>query len=141
MRTSSEALIEASAEDVFSLVSDPERWSLFVPSLAENRNAYPADRCVGQSWDSEFSLDGVPLAVVGWCTVFEPPERYGIRTKGAIASDWLYTIEPEGDGSRLRVEVECDPATAGGPDSALLAAAICDDAERGAQNLKELLDE
>ena len=140
MRTSSETLIKASAEDVFSLVSDPERWSLFVPSLSANRNVYPSDRCVGQSWDSEFSLDGVAVTLVGWCTLYEPSARYGVQTKGVVKSTWLYTIEPEGDGTRLQVEVECEPAPSGGPHSTLLARTICDEAERGAQNLKELLD-
>ena len=44
MKVTSEALIDAPPEDVFSFVSDPARRPEFIPSLAENRNAYPEDR-------------------------------------------------------------------------------------------------
>lgn len=140
MKATTKALIDAPVEDVFSFVSDPARQAEFVPSMAENRNAYPEDRCVGQSWDSEFSLDGVPLAVVGWCTVFEPSERYGVRTKGAIASDWLYTILPEAGGSCVRIEIECRPQS-GEANGTLLARTICEGAEEALQALKSLLED
>ena len=139
MKVTSEALIDAPPEDVFSFVSDPARRPEFIPSLAENRNAYPEDRCVGQSWDSEFSLDGVPLTVVGWCTIFEPSERYGVRTKGTIASDWLYTITPEAAGSRVRIEIDCAPQS-GEANGTLLAGAICEGADEAVQALKALLE-
>lgn len=139
MKVIGEVVLDAPTDKVFGLVSDPERGPFFIPVLAENSNIYPSDGCVGQSWDSVFSLDGVPLSAIGWCTIYEPNERYGIRTKGAIASDWLYTIAPAGSGSRLQVEIQSEPAPAAGAETALLAVAIRDHAQQWIENLKRLL--
>lgn len=144
MKVVKEDVIQVPVEKVFDFVSDPERRPLFVPNLVGLVNITPAERGVGQSWEYQASLVGVSLQGKASCTIYEPNERYGIRTEGALSSTWLYSFAPEERGTRVRVEIEYDPPAsvlAKLANTALLSRLNDSDATRGLQNLKIILEE
>jgi carbon monoxide dehydrogenase subunit G len=144
VRIVKEDVINAPPEKVFDFVSDPERRPLFIPNLAGISRISPAQREVGQSWDYHFSLLGVTLNGTGRCTDYEANRRYALRTEGAVSSTWVYTLTPEGKGTRLQVEIEYDPppsVLAQVANTALLSRMNENDAARGMQNLKIILED
>ena len=144
MKLTKEETINAPVDRVFEFISKPEARPLFVPNLAGIKNISPEERGVGQSWEYQFSLFGVSLNGTGSCTAFEPNSRYGLRTEGGISSQWLYALSPEGNGTRLRVEVEYDPpesVMAKLANAALLSRIQDNEAERGVKNLKVILED
>ena len=144
MKLTKEEIINAPVERVFEFISKPEARPLFVPNLAGIENVSPEEQGVGQAWEFQFSLFGVSLSGKGSCTVYEPSSQYGLRTEGGISSRWLYALTPEGNGTRLRVEVEYDPpgsVMAKIANAALLSRIQDNEAERGVQNLKIILED
>lgn len=96
--------IKAPVEEVFALLTDPEKAGLWTEGLEEN--SYPADYDRDHPAGTRFrqAIREADLLSVyeGEVTVHERPRRYAVRLDNPrLTVDIDYRLTPEPDGTRL----------------------------------------
>ena len=101
--------IDAPAEKVFELVSDPTRYGEWSP---ENTGAEWIDGATGPAVGASFKGSN-KQGIMRWSTKpvvkeYEPPRVFSFATPQTI---WTYRVEPKGDGSTVTESASSRPGT------------------------------
>jgi ligand-binding SRPBCC domain-containing protein len=97
--------INAPVEKVFEYHTDPRNNAEYWPSFqtVKDIEELPSG---GTKFGWVYKMAGVKLEGTSETTEFIPNERYVVESKGGVESTFIYEYKPEGDGTRLSVEVE-----------------------------------
>jgi uncharacterized protein YndB with AHSA1/START domain len=98
-------VISAPAEQVFAFISEPTNLPGIWPSLVEVRDITPAANG-GSDFKWTYKMAGIRLEGASTCIEFAPPRRLVVEIKGGISSTTTWTVEPDGDGSRVVLHVD-----------------------------------
>ena len=98
--------IKNSPEAVISYVADPRNRPLFFPSLKSISDIQGDPTAEGTSWKWTFATLGMEFQGKGHCVKHVPGKLYSFKTEGGIESTITYRAEPEGDGTRLSIQVD-----------------------------------
>lgn len=133
--------VKAPIEKVFALLADHSRDPLWLPGLVESRNF--RGQGVGATWEWTYRMAGITFHGTGHVVEHEPPRRHVVETRGGAISTWAWTLEPEGDGTKihLKLEYSIPVAVLGKVAEKILLAQNEKAADEGAANLKRLLEE
>jgi carbon monoxide dehydrogenase subunit G len=51
-------------------------------------------------------MAGISFDITGRVLEHDPPRRHVVETRGGVVSTWAWTLEPEGDGTRISLHME-----------------------------------
>lgn len=100
--------IAVAPEKAYDYIAAPEKATSFIPGLNRISNVAPPEPEVGRTWDYEFNWFGLVVAGHSRCTQAERPRRYQFKTETGNRSTWTYSFDPQGNGTRVTLEVEYD---------------------------------
>lgn len=98
--------IKAPVAEVFDYWKDPSNWPEVWPSMVAVNDLVLTPDGVGTSDAWVYKMAGVKLEGTGVFTGFEPNRRIEQKTSGAIESRFVWTFEPEADGTWMTADVE-----------------------------------
>jgi len=98
-------VIAAPAEQIFTFISDPTNMPEIWPSLVEVHDVTPAANG-GSDFKWTYKMAGMRFEGASTSVEFTPPLRLSVETKGGISSTNTWSLEPEGDGTRVTFHVE-----------------------------------
>jgi len=96
--------INAPPDKVFAYIANPMNQPEWMPSMIEVKDV--TGEGVGATHKWVYKLAGLRFEGEDTCTEYAPNEKIVTRTKGGISSTWAYTFVPEGEGTRLNLEIE-----------------------------------
>lgn len=97
--------INAPVERVFEYHTDPKNNPEYWPSfeVVKDVEELPTG---GTKYTWVYKMAGVKFEGTSKTTEFIPNQRYSYESKGGIESTFVFEYTPEGEGTRLSVEVE-----------------------------------
>lgn len=93
-------VIAATAEQIFAFISEPTNLPGIWPSLVDVHDITPAANG-GSDFKWTYKMAGMRLQGSSTAVEFSPPRRASATTHGGINSTTTWTLEPEGDGTRV----------------------------------------
>jgi uncharacterized protein YndB with AHSA1/START domain len=115
LRESGSALVSATPDKVFSLVTDPSKlpsWNRAIVELTEG----PVCLEPGSVWKVRIRAKGISWVSKSQVATLDPASgQFAYRSQSDDGNpsyaDWDWQIEPDDDGSRVTVGVDLNPAT------------------------------
>ncbi|MFW5884777.1 MAG: SRPBCC family protein [Patescibacteria group bacterium] len=105
-KVKSEIIIKKPINEVFEYMASPHNGPAFIPNLNENSNIFPKEDGLGQRFDWRFNMAGVDLRGKAEVTEYDPPKKVVISSKGDVDSLWTYTLEEEGEDTKVAVQID-----------------------------------
>lgn len=96
--------VEAPPERVFAFLADHANDPQWLPGLTDSRNF--AGEGTDYHWEWTYRMAGISFDGTGKVLEHDPPHRHVVETRGGIISTWAWTLEPEGKGTRIRLQLE-----------------------------------
>jgi carbon monoxide dehydrogenase subunit G len=100
------AHIKAKPEAVLGFIADVRNRTRYLPSLKSLTDIKGGPAGAGTSWKWKFAVLGTEFEGTARSTKYEPGKLYSFQTEGGLESNWNYQTEPEGDGTKLTIDVE-----------------------------------
>ena len=97
--------INAPVEKVFEYHTDPRNNPEYWPSFDEVKDVEDLPTG-GTKFGWVYKMAGVKFEGTSETTEFIPNQRYSLESKGGIESTFVYEYKPEGEGTRVSVEVK-----------------------------------
>ena len=97
--------IKAPAEKIFSFINDPRGLPEVWPSMVEVRNVHPGP-VGGNNFDWTYKMAGMLFKGSTEQLESTPNQRLVSENKKGIPSKFVWTCQPEADGTRLNLQVE-----------------------------------
>src|SRR3990172_9286055 len=104
-KATSSITIKKPIKEVFEYMASPHNGPAFIPNLNENTNIFPEKDGVGQKFDWRFNMAGVDLRGKAEVTEYNAPNKVVISSTGDADSNWTYTLEEAGGGTKVGVEI------------------------------------
>ena len=102
----SSVLIQASAERVFGLMTNPQEVANLIPGLVRVTKTSSLPLRKRSTIDWEFVLLGIGLKGKWIVEELNSPYLYIAQTKGGVDGRLTYTILPQGDAARLTLDYD-----------------------------------
>ena len=96
--------IHASPRRVFRYINEPRTMPEWMIGMKNIRNVVGLGE--GMQYDWTFKMAGIPLRGQNVVVEYEDERRAVHQGIGMIHSQWVASVEPSGDGTRLTIEVE-----------------------------------
>ncbi len=96
--------VEAPRERVFAFLADHANDAQWLPGLADPRNF--TGEGTDYRWEVTYKMAGMSFNVTGQVVKHVPPSRHVVETRSGMVSVWDWTLEPEGDGTRITLRME-----------------------------------
>jgi carbon monoxide dehydrogenase subunit G len=96
-------VVNAPVERVFAFLADHINDPQWLPGMVDSRN--PVGEGTGYHWEWTYKMAGIPFDGTGRVTEHDPPRRHVVETQGGVTSTWAWTLEPEGDGTHILLEM------------------------------------
>lgn len=135
--------VSADTDKCFDFIADPDKAPVFVSSLHSISNVSAEPKGVGNKWDWEYDLFGVPLKGSAECVEYDKPNKYAWKSSGGAESTWTYTFKEVDGGTEITLEIEYEvPAAALGgkiTDKVMVEKLNEHEADNAFKNLKTVL--
>ena len=135
--------VQASPKKVIDYISKVGNHPAFISALKSIENINGDEKEIGTSWDWTFMMGGIELTGKSETINYKEGEVYAFKTFNGADSTFTYSVEPEGDSSRLTINVEYSmPETvfAKMADKAIVERLNEKEADSAADNLKAILE-
>lgn len=97
-------VVKTSQERVFAFLADHANDSKWLPGLEDARNF--TGEGTDYHWETTFKMAGMSFNVAGQVVEHDPPRRHVVETRSGMVSTWDWTLEPEGDNTRVSLKME-----------------------------------
>ena len=134
--------LNASPEKVIGYISNVKNHPAFISALKSVDHLTGDATQVGTGWDWTFMMGGVELTGKAETASSIAGKEYSFKTIGGIESHFTYSVEPEGSGSRLTMDIEYavpNNVLAKALDSAIIERLNEKEADQAIENLKTIL--
>jgi carbon monoxide dehydrogenase subunit G len=98
-------VVAAPAEKIFAFISEPTNLPEIWPSLIDVHDITPSANG-GSDFRWTYKMAGMRFEGASTVVEFAPPQRASVTTQGGISSTTTWTLEPEGDGTRVTFHAE-----------------------------------
>ena len=98
-------LINAPVEKVFEYASNPVNQPEYWPSMLEVKDIEEQPGG-GRNYNWVYKMSGIRLQGSTETTEFVENERIATKSSGGVESTFVYEYKPEGEGTRVTIEVE-----------------------------------
>jgi coenzyme Q-binding protein COQ10 len=131
--------IDAPAERVFEMLTDPKRLPEYAPGLISVENIRQTEQHIGDSFRATYSVLGLHIPMTFTATEYEHPTKLTSRFEGGMKGTWTWLLEPRGKSTHLTTAMEYEMA--GGALGKAMNAVLVErmnekNAERLLENLK-----
>jgi len=137
------AHIKNKPEAVLAFIADVRNRTRYLPSLKSLTDIKGAPAAVGTTWKWKFAILGQDFDGTARSVKYEPGKAYSFVTEGGLQSTWNYSVEPDGEGTKLSVDVEFqipEGLKAKLPDAKVIDSMKKAEGETVIKNLKALLE-
>lgn len=131
--------IDAPAEQVFAILTDPGRLSEYAPGVTNVEGIRSTEQHIGDSYRATYSALGLHFPMTFTVIEHERPTRRTTRFEGGMKGAWTWTLAPQGMGTHLTttMEYEMSGGILGKAMNAILVERMNEkNAERMLENLK-----
>ena len=97
-------IVNAPVEKVYNYLADQKSQADWMPSMVEVWDA--SEPKVGESFKWKYKMAGVLLEGETTVTELVPNKRIGTKSKGAVASDWLFVLEAKDGGVEVEMNID-----------------------------------
>jgi uncharacterized membrane protein len=134
--------VKAPPDAVMEYIADVRNHPAFIGPLKSVDDVEGDPRQPGTSWTWKFVMGGVELVGDAETLSYEPARTFSYRTTSGALSTFVYRAAPDGDGTRISLEVDYElPQTVlRRMERAVLEKLNDSDAQRAIENLKAILD-
>jgi len=142
-RVAKSAVITNKADRIIDYLADVKNHPAFLGPLKSIANVNGDPKKSGTSWDWTFVMAGVEFSGRAETVGFEAGKTFSYKTTTGVESTWTYSVEPQGGGSKVTVDVSYEvPKTLLSKMQAGVVERL-NDAEglRAVENLKAILDQ
>jgi uncharacterized membrane protein len=141
-RVAKSITVTAPPDVVMEYIADVRNHPAFIGPLKSVDDVEGDPRQPGTSWTWKFVMGGVELVGDAETLSYEPARAFSYRTTSGALSTFVYRATPDGDGTRISLEVDYDlPQTVlRRMERAVLEKLNDSDAQRAVENLKAILD-
>lgn len=102
-----DAYVARPLQEVFQLLSDPEQIRSWVPEITELSVLGGGPVAAGSTLSEVRRVGGKAARTELRVREYEPPRRYAVENvTSGVTSAYTYTLEAEGDGTRVRLDAE-----------------------------------
>ncbi len=95
--------VKTPPEQVFAFLADHANDPQWLPGMVDSRDF------VGEGtdyhWKWTFKMAGISFNGVGQVVEHELHRRHVVDTQGGMLSTWAWTLEPEGEGTRISLRM------------------------------------
>jgi len=96
--------VKVPPEQVFAFLADHTNDPQWLPGLVDVRNF--SGEGTDYRWELTYKMAGISFNITGRVLEHDPPRRHVVETRSGVVSTWDWTLEPEGDGTRLSLRME-----------------------------------
>lgn len=141
-QTTESVSINSSPEKVMEYISDVNNHPAFIPPLKSVENIEGDAKNPGTKWDWTFMLAGLELHGKSETVEYQSGKVFKYRTYGGAESTFTYTVESEGTGTKLTMDVEYEipESVLGKVSQAAVEKINADSADASAANIKAILE-
>ena len=102
--------IDAPAERVFEMLTDPKRILDYAPGVISVEDIRQTEQHLGDSFRATYSVLGVHFPMTFTATEYEQPTRLTTRFEGGMKGTWSWLLEPRGTSTHLTTSMEYEMA-------------------------------
>jgi carbon monoxide dehydrogenase subunit G len=102
--------IDAPAERVFEMLTDPKRLPEYVLGLVSVEGIRQTEQHIGDSFRATYSVLGLHFPMTFTATEYEPPTKLIRRFEGGMKGTWTWLLEPRGKSTHLTTAMEYEMA-------------------------------
>lgn len=95
--------VDAPPERAFAFLADHANDPQWLPGMVDSRNF--TGEGTEYRWEWTYKMAGISLDGTGQILEHDPPRRHVVQTQGGIVTTWAWTLEPEGDGTRISLHM------------------------------------
>jgi carbon monoxide dehydrogenase subunit G len=135
--------VNVAPSKIMGYVSDVKNHTAFIPPLKSVENVDGNERTPGASWEWTFDMGGVELKGKAETLEYKEGELFRYKTQGGIESTFTYRVSPEGQGTKLSIEVDYEvPQSVLGKiaDKSIVEKMNTAQADAAANNIKSILE-
>ena len=100
--------INSPAEEVFELLSDPNRLPEYTPGVTGVEDVHQSGRHIGDSFKANYSVMGLHIPMTFTATAYEKPTKLAVRFEGGMKGNWTWTLEPRGNATHMDMQIDYD---------------------------------
>ena len=130
--------IDAPAERVFEMLSDPRRLPEYAPGLISVEDIRQTEQHIGDSFRATYSVLGMHILMTFTATEYEQPTKLTTRFEGGMKGTWTWNLSPQGESTHLTTAMEYEMA-GGIPGKAMNAVLVERMNEKNAERMLENL--
>ena len=142
-RVAKSAVISNKPDQIMNYIADVKNHPAFIGPLKSVANLNGDPKQAGTSWDWTFVMAGVEFSGRAETVGFESGKKFSFRTTTGIKSTFTYSAEPQGNSTKLSIDVTYDV-----PDSLIskMQTSVVEklneaEGARAVENLKAILDQ
>lgn len=139
-----EAVVNTEIEKCFDFIADPAKAAIFVGSLHSVTPVSVEPKGVGNTWNWEYDMFGIPITGNAECIEYTRPNKYVWKSTEGVKSTWVYTFAKANGGTKISLSLEYavpDTALVGQvADKLVLEKLNENEAENAFKNLKTILE-
>ncbi len=98
--------VKSDPTKITDYISRVKNHPAFISALKSIENLTGDEHEAGAQWDWTFAMGGVELVGKGETVEYIPGKVFAYKTTGEAESKFTYSVEAEGEGSRLTMDVE-----------------------------------
>ena len=102
--------IDAPAERVFAMLTDPKRLPEYAPGLISVENIRQTEQHLGDSFRAIYSVLGLHFPMTFTATEYEQPTKLTTRFEGGMKGTWTWRLSPRGKSTHLTTAMEYEMA-------------------------------
>ena len=102
--------IDAPAERVFAILTDPQRLPEYAPGVISVEDIRQTEQHLGDSFSATYAVLGLHFPVTFTVIEYEQPTRLSTRFEGGMKGTWTRLLEPRGNSTRLTMIMEYEMA-------------------------------
>ena len=102
--------IDAPAERVFELLTDPKRIPEYAPGVVSVEDIRQTEQHLGDSFRATYSVLGMHFPMTFTATEYEQPTRLTTGFEGGMKGTWTWELSPRETGTHLTTSMEYEMA-------------------------------
>jgi len=102
--------INAPAERVFEMLTDPRRLPEYAPGLISVEDIRQTEQHVGDSFRATYAVLGLHFPMTFTATEYEHPTKFTRRFEGGMKGTWTWRLEPLGKSTHVTTAMEYEMA-------------------------------
>jgi carbon monoxide dehydrogenase subunit G len=98
--------IEAPAERVFELLTDPKRLPEYAPGVISVEDIRQTEQHLGDFFRATYSVLGLHFPMTFMATEYEYPTKLTTPFEGGMKGTWIWQLEPRGNRTHMTTALE-----------------------------------